>query len=139
MERPVLEGPFLVDFQSRLRARALGQIAGLLISGPGILRFSLSDETQELVKWDVTVTKLGEGTFSIAWSLRQHNRHRCHKTRCSLLSASSKLDQITARMRRQAIQHRRYIEGLVKKFDPNARIVGAASHFDGRLLALIGR
>ena len=66
MERPVLEGPFLVDFQSRLRARALGQIAGLLISGPGILRFSLSDETQELVKWDVTVTKLGEGTFSIA-------------------------------------------------------------------------
>ena len=58
-EQPLLEGPFMIDFQNRPRARALGQIAGLVLPGPGVLRFAIFYGDREMAAWDINVTQIG--------------------------------------------------------------------------------
>jgi hypothetical protein len=64
-QQPIVAAPFMIDFQNRSRARALGQIAGLVLPNPGVLRFSLSDGTSELGFWEVTVTQLGSPSVNM--------------------------------------------------------------------------
>jgi hypothetical protein len=53
-------GSIVVDFQGRLRARIITQIAGMIIPGPGRLKFTLLDDAErELAAWEVAVNKLG--------------------------------------------------------------------------------
>jgi Family of unknown function (DUF6941) len=63
-EKPLLSGPFYVDFQGRVRARSLGQIAGLLIPATGILRFELLEGEQQLGSWETLVQRIGEAVVT---------------------------------------------------------------------------
>ena len=59
-DAPLIHGPFVVDFQDRLRARAIGQINGLVIPGPGTLRFRLVQNDETLAEGKTTVSMIGE-------------------------------------------------------------------------------
>lgn len=60
---PLVQGSPSVDFQERPRARTLGIMSGLVIPGPGHLRFVLYEGDQELSAWDVFVRQIGEPTI----------------------------------------------------------------------------
>jgi hypothetical protein len=62
-DQPLVHGSLFVDFQGRPRARTLGVVSGLLVPGPGNLRFSLSEGENELSAWDVIVRQIGEPTI----------------------------------------------------------------------------
>jgi hypothetical protein len=62
-EEPLIEGPFMIDFQNRPRARALGQIAGLVLPGPGVLGFTVSHGDREMAAWKIAVTQIGQPTI----------------------------------------------------------------------------
>jgi hypothetical protein len=59
-EQPLFQGPFLFDFQNRLRSRALAQIAGLVVPGPGTLRFEILDGEKQIGIWETFVVRIGE-------------------------------------------------------------------------------
>jgi hypothetical protein len=63
-EHPLLQGPLLIDFQSRHRARTLAQIAGMPVLNPGVLRFSIFDGESEIAFWETAVTQIVAPTIT---------------------------------------------------------------------------
>lgn len=62
-QEPFVNSGLVMDFQDRIRARSLGQIAGLSVPSPGVLRFELLQEGNLLSSWETIVERVGEPTF----------------------------------------------------------------------------
>lgn len=58
--RSLFESPIVVGFSQRLSARAVVDINGLVIPGPGTVRFALRDGNRDLGTWDVIVNQVGQ-------------------------------------------------------------------------------
>jgi hypothetical protein len=52
-----MEWPF--DFQKKYKARAIGELQGIVIPASGILRASLYDDQKELAGWDIDLRFIG--------------------------------------------------------------------------------
>ncbi len=52
--------PFPVDFQNHLKVRSIGQIQGVPIPVPGILRVRLVEGTRDLAEWKIQVNLVGQ-------------------------------------------------------------------------------
>ena len=56
----LLDGPFRVDFQQRLSTKAIGEISGLVIPSPGVLRVDVMAGTDSLASWEIRVNQIGQ-------------------------------------------------------------------------------
>jgi hypothetical protein len=57
--KPILEAPMNLDFQQQFRTRAIGNLGGLVVESPGMLRFVIREKRSELGSWAVPVLQAG--------------------------------------------------------------------------------
>lgn len=58
----LLRNPIPLSFRGRPRMRAITQVGGLIISAPGLLAVTLMYGQEELAKWEIPVTNIGNPT-----------------------------------------------------------------------------
>lgn len=58
-ETQLFDVPFQIDFQGRLRVRAVADMQGVLLPRPGVLKASLHYENAELGAWTLSVNQIG--------------------------------------------------------------------------------
>jgi hypothetical protein len=56
----IASGPFNVNFANQLSARGIAEMQGLVLPGPGALRFVLRNRETTMGSWTVSVVQLGQ-------------------------------------------------------------------------------
>jgi hypothetical protein len=62
---PLIVAPININFQSHLRARAVGQIQGLTIPAPGTLRATIGLNQVQLGSWKIEVSQIGQPQLTV--------------------------------------------------------------------------
>jgi len=60
------DGPFIVGFQGNPRARGFAEIAGIVLSKPGVLAFTLFNGTEKLGEWPILVKPAAATQIEVA-------------------------------------------------------------------------
>lgn len=58
--KELYRGPLALNFQGRMRSRMIAELQGMVLEGPGELRFTIVRGAEELGRWTVLVNHVGQ-------------------------------------------------------------------------------
>jgi hypothetical protein len=82
-----------IDFQGRIRARAVANIQGLVITGPGRLKFMFRQQTKILSTWETIINSLGVQVVTETSSATGPSEPQAKKVGAPKIRASKKKRQ----------------------------------------------